>query len=98
MNECNPTYTPTEANVKFKEVGEVYEDSFEFRMLLGSLRYLTRTCSFMIFSVEYLSCFMEKPTLEHVKLAWRIRRYVKGIVNFGLIYMREKNDAKLVGI
>ena len=97
MDECNPTYTPMESNLKFKEVEVVYEDSIEFRKLLGSLRYLTHTHVNLMFCVCFLSHFMEKPTMEHVKAAKGTLMYVKGIVNFGLIYMKGQNDAKLAG-
>ena len=54
IDECNPTYTPMEANLRFKDVGELYEDSTEFRKLLGSLRYLTHARVKLMFGVGYL--------------------------------------------
>ena len=66
------------------KVGEVYEDSIEFRKLLGSLRYLTHTRVDLMLCVCFLSHFMEKLTIEHVKAAKGTLRYVKGIVSFGM--------------
>ena len=58
---------------------------------------LTHTLADLMFRVEYLSYFMEKLTSEHVKAAKRILRYVKVIVNFGLIYVKGENEAEFVG-
>ena len=96
MDECNPTYAPMNVNIKFKEMGGVNENSIEFKRLMGSLRYLTHTHADLMFNVWYLSRFMEKPTLDHVKTTKRILRYLKRTVNFGLIYMKGKNEAELV--
>ena len=72
MDECNPTYTPMDVNTKFKEMGGVNENSIELRRLMRRLRYLTHTHADLMFNVWYLSRFMKKPTMDHVKTTKRI--------------------------
>ena len=43
-----------------------------------------------MFSVGLLSHFMENPLVEHLKIAKRVIRYVKGTLNYGLKYKRSK--------
>ena len=65
-NECNPSNTLIEAELKFKYGGGFYEKSTKFWSHMGSLSYLNHTRIDLRFSVWYLSR-LEKPTLEHVK-------------------------------
>ena len=43
-----------------------------------------------MFSIGFLSRFMENPSVEHLKTAKRVMRYVKGTLNYGLKYKRSK--------
>jgi hypothetical protein len=67
-----------------------------FRSLVGSLRYLTCTRLDILYGVGLVSCHMESPTITHFKTAKRILRYVKGTIDFDLLY-QSSNEFKLVG-
>ncbi|XP_066313480.1 secreted RxLR effector protein 161-like [Miscanthus floridulus] len=43
------------------------------------------------------SRFMEKPTVKHLKAVKQILRYLKGTLNFGLVYTQEGKEELLVG-
>ena len=43
-----------------------------------------------MFTVGLLSRFMENPSVEHLKIAKHIIRYVRGTLNYGLMYKRSK--------
>jgi hypothetical protein len=51
----------------------------------------------MIFSVGYVSQFMQQPTTEHQQAVKRIIRYIVGTLNHGLYYLRCPGEAHLVG-
>ena len=67
-----------------------------FKSLVGSLRYLICTRLNILFGVGLLSRNIEVPTMNHLMTAKRIFRYVKGTLNFGLLYSPSK-EFKLVG-
>jgi hypothetical protein len=71
-------------------------DSTIFMSLVGSLRYLTCTRPGILYGVGLVSCYMGSPTMTHFKAAKRIIRYVKGTIDFGLLY-QSSNEFKLIG-
>jgi hypothetical protein len=67
--------------------------------LVGALLYLS-TCTRpdLSFAVYQLTRFMSAPRMAHYKALKRVLRYLKGTVNFGLHYTKNKNAfCKLVG-
>jgi hypothetical protein len=60
------------------------------------LRYLTCTRPDILYGVGLVSRYMESPTTTHFKEAKRILRYVKGTIDFSLLYP-SSNEFKLVG-
>lgn len=67
-----------------------------FKSLVGSLGYLTCTRPDILYGVGLVSRYMESPTTTHFKAVKRILRYVKGTIDFGLLYP-SSNEFKLVG-
>ena len=61
-------------------------DGTLYRQLVGSLNYLTTTRPDISYVVSILSQFMAKPNDNHWKVANKFLTYLKGIVNFGLLY------------
>ena len=97
LGECNAVATPLEARVKFTNEGGTRVNSTLFRSLIGSLRYLTHTRPDLLFSVGFLSRFMQNPTQEHYNGLKRILRYVKGTEDYGLFYKKGDMKGELVG-
>ncbi|MFS7989867.1 putative RNA-directed DNA polymerase [Helianthus anomalus] len=64
----------------------------EYMSLVGSLMYLKVTRPDLMYVVSLLSRFMSKPKEEHMAVAKRVLRYVKGSINFGLFYGRNLNQ------
>ena len=89
--------TLVECRVKLSkhDEGESIDPTF-FKSLVGSLRYLTCTRPDILYAVGLVSRYMENPTTTHFKTAKRILRYIKGTIDFGLLYSFS-NDYKLVG-
>ena len=87
MGESKMMTTPMEPYLKLaKEEGQLLEDATLFRQLVGSLFYLAITRFDIAYSVGVISQFMDKPCVGHLIAAKRILRYVKGTLNFGLMY------------
>jgi len=64
--------------------------------MIGSLRYLTATRTYIVFEVGLLSRFIEDPHVFHLQGVERVLRYIKGTLTNKIFYANS-NDAKLVG-
>ncbi|XP_042400836.1 secreted RxLR effector protein 161-like [Zingiber officinale] len=92
MNNCKPVGTPVECGIKphKNQDGEKVDPTL-FKSLVGSLRYLTCTRPDILFGVGLVSRYMEAPTTSHLKIAKRILRYIKGTINYGILYAFSDN-------
>ncbi|XP_074356145.1 secreted RxLR effector protein 161-like [Apium graveolens] len=72
-------------------------DSTRFKSMVGGLRYLVHTRPDIAYVVGVVSRYMERPTEMHQDAVKRILRYIKGTVNFGLIYTRDGSNNELTG-
>ena len=98
MNDCNAIKTPMDVHIKLQREAEgKLVNSANFRSLIGSLRYHMNTRPDITYSVSYLSRFVDKPSSEHLVAAKRILRYLKGTVNFRILYKRGDRDMKITG-
>ncbi|KAG6401917.1 hypothetical protein SASPL_138785 [Salvia splendens] len=66
------------------------------KSLVGSMRYLTCSRPDILYATGLVSRYMENPTTSHFKAAKRILRYLRGTIDYGLVYSHT-NDYKLVG-
>ncbi|GJS54680.1 zinc finger, CCHC-type containing protein [Tanacetum coccineum] len=98
MENCNATHCPLEHKLQLDkdEAGEKVNPT-KYRSLVGGLRYLTHTRPDISFAVGLVSRYMESPTVKHMQVVKRILRYVKGTVNFGLVYGRSMEDLSITG-
>jgi hypothetical protein len=67
-------------------------DATEYRSLVGSLRYLVNTRPGLVFSVGYVSRYMEEPHKDHLAAVKHILRYIAGTIDYGVFYPRRKGD------
>ncbi|KAG6411307.1 hypothetical protein SASPL_129387 [Salvia splendens] len=97
MEDCKPINTPVECGVKLSknDKGEKVDPTL-YKSLVGSLRYLTCTRPDILYATGLVSRYMENPTTTHFKAAKRILRYIKGTIDYGLLYSAT-NDYRLVG-
>eukprot|EP00253_Pinus_taeda_P009302 PITA_09302 len=95
--ECKATSTPLEQNVKLcSDDGTKEVNGTMYHQLVGSLNYLTTSRPDIAYSVSILSQFMAKPCESHWKAAKKVLRYLKGTLNFGIMYTDEF-DVELAG-
>ncbi|CAA7400926.1 unnamed protein product [Spirodela intermedia] len=98
MMNCNSAHTPMEARLKFVKNGPYSTiDSMLYQSLIESLRYLTHTHPDLVFSVGFLSRFMEHPTSEHMMGLKRVLRYITRTLDYGLVYEKGQVAAQLIG-
>jgi len=67
-----------------------------YRQMIGSLMYLTNTISDICFVVNTLSEYMVEPRHVHWIVAKHVLRYLKGTIEYGLIYDADR-EIKLQG-
>lgn len=102
MSDCKPISTPMEPNTKIsKEDGPKTEQEIQemedkpYRELVGGLIYLANaTRPDLAFTTSVLSRFCSRPGIAHWKLAKRALRYIKGMIDYGINYIKD-NDACL---
>ena len=61
-------------------------DATLYRSIVGSLRYLVHTRPNIAFVVGNVSHFMEDPREDHWAVVKRLLRYIKGMVDQGIIF------------
>ncbi|XP_074322920.1 secreted RxLR effector protein 161-like [Apium graveolens] len=72
-------------------------DSTVYKSYVGGLRYLVHTRPDIAFSVGLVSRYMERPTTLHMNTVKRILRYIKGTVDYGLVYAKGTGNYLLSG-
>ena len=87
MKNCNSVSNPSETNSKLDECSEEEKvDSTMFRQIVGSLRYLCNNMPGICYSVSVISNFMHDPRKSYLIAAKRILRYIKGTMEFRLLF------------
>ncbi|CAJ2662747.1 unnamed protein product [Trifolium pratense] len=102
MREFEMTYlalTPSEPRLQLtKEKDEKDVDATEYRILIGSLRYLCNTGPDIAYSVGIVSRYIERPKMSHLSVAKRILRYIKGTLDCGIVFQTpDASSYDLVG-
>lgn len=85
MNNCNSVSTPPKMGLKLVKNPEGRKvDSTLYKQIVGSLMYLIATKPDIMYVVSL------SPKEIHLLAAKGIFRYLKGIVNYGLFYKKDK--------
>jgi hypothetical protein len=94
---CIPVSTSVAIVTKLsREQNEMDFDSTIFRKAVGSLMYLTVTRLDIMYGVNLISRFMDKPKNSHWQAKKRLLRYIAGTMNHGILYSTS-NNLQLVG-
>lgn len=80
-----------------KDEGGRPVDSTKYKSMVGGLRYHVHTRSDKTFTVGIVSRFMEMPTTLHQNVVKWIFCYVKGALDFGLVYSTKNGNNILTG-
>lgn len=90
MINCNLAVTPVEVNLKLEKGGdEKAMDATVFKQMVGSLRYIYNSRPDISYGVGLVSRFMDDPRHSHLVAVKRILRYLKGTLEFGVLFPNE---------
>ena len=97
MQDSNPSKTPAENNlhnlqlVKATEVEQLVDETL-YRSLIGSLLYIAKqTRPDIVWIVNVLSRFMDKPANSHWLTGKRVLRYLQATKSLELVYPRDSD-------
>jgi len=103
LSECNATLTPLEPGTRLVEADRPPTPDIprtkSYQHIVGCLQYLTQwTRPDLGHATHDLSKHQSNPGTVHMDAAKRVVRYLKGTINYGLVYRRVNHDAdRLVG-
>ncbi|RDY02153.1 Copia protein, partial [Mucuna pruriens] len=89
MLDCNFTQTSVECGIKLeKEGSDKSIDATLYRHIVGYLRFLYSSQPNIAYGVGLISRFVDHPRLSHLLAAKRILRYIKGTLDYGLLFSK----------
>lgn len=98
MSDAKPAVTPSDPSTKLTKPEESSTEemrNYPYRELIGSLMYLSvATRPDIAHSVSALSQFCTDYGKEHWTAAKRVLRYLKGTMDFGLIFKEDNDDLR----
>jgi len=100
MEDCKPRYTPCEMNSNRSAETGMPEpvDVKLYRSIVGSLIYImTATRPDLCYVVTKLSQCMSNPTVEDLVMAKHVLRYLKGTVDYALVFKKSAEPLHLTG-
>jgi hypothetical protein len=87
MLGARPLRCPSSSGSKLPSIaGELLENPTEYRRVVGALQYCTITRPDISYSVNQLCQFMHFPRELHWIAVKHVLRYLKGTIEFGLLY------------
>ncbi|GJW88262.1 ribonuclease H-like domain-containing protein, partial [Tanacetum coccineum] len=96
MLACRPCGTPIETKKSTTKDKKVVVDNLlsgvnNYQKLVGKLIYLTHTSLDISYDVHVLSQYMHAPLESHLRLAFRVLRYLKNASGKGISFVRSKD-------
>ena len=88
QKNANPVKTLMDFSLDLTSDGSsLYQYPQNYMSLVGSLNYIAMcTRPDIAFATGFLCRYMSKPTQNHYNTAIRVLRYLKGTIDFGLVY------------
>ena len=87
--DCKPISTPIDPNFRILlDEREEKTDQENYQRLVGKLIYLYTTRLDIAYSVNILSQFMHDSRINHLQLAHRVLRYLKGTIGYEIKFIK----------
>ncbi|KMQ82250.1 retrovirus-related pol polyprotein from transposon tnt 1-94 [Lasius niger] len=88
--------TPIEGQIMNSVSEETLEDQVPYRQAVGSLMYLmTATRSDLAYALSIVSTNLDSPTQADRMAVKRVYRYLKGTINYGLLFQKNCKEKEL---
>nr|GEX74087.1 hypothetical protein [Tanacetum cinerariifolium] len=98
MTYCNPSQSPMKHRLKLtKDKRGVPVNPTLFHSIIRGLRYLTHARPGIAYDVGIMNMFIEKPIIKHMQAVKRILRYIRGRVDYGLVYTKYHKGDVITG-
>lgn len=98
MLDANPVSVPAEPGLYLQKCNKDIKKILPYREIIGSLLFVSRICRPDIeFAVNYASQFLDSHDSEHFNAVKRILRYLKGTINYGIIFQSNRDEVKIQG-
>lgn len=98
MEQCNMVCNPiVPGNRLSKDDNGKRVDAANFKQMVGCLMYLLATRPDLAYVVCLIARYKEKPTEMHFAAAKRILRYLKGSLQYGILYKKGAMSCELEG-
>lgn len=101
MSNCNAVSTPMETGLKLEKRKDIASASERqrYQQIIGCLEYAAiATRPDLTFAVHRLAQFASNPDKSHFSAAKRVLRYLKGSINYSLVFHGNQKDTfQLVG-
>jgi hypothetical protein len=92
MEDCKPITTHIKTSFKLRKYdASKYIDHRKYRLMIGSVLYVTTSRPDVMQTVGQVARFQEAPKESHVLAVKRIFRYLKGTKKFVLWYPKGKD-------
>ncbi|CAM8890474.1 unnamed protein product [Rhodiola kirilowii] len=86
--DCYPLTTPYDSSTYMYPNTGKPKSQLEYAKVICSLMYaMTSTRPDIAFAVGKLSRYTSNPSMQHWQAIHRVLRYLKGTMNFGLVYL-----------
>ncbi|GKD48010.1 hypothetical protein Tco_1276986 [Tanacetum coccineum] len=93
MDKCDSIGTPLATKPKLDaELSGKPVDQTNYRIMIGSLMYLTSSRQDLVQALCYCARYQARPTEKHLKKVKRIFRYLKGTINMRLGYPKDSGS------
>ncbi|KAH1122324.1 hypothetical protein J1N35_005484 [Gossypium stocksii] len=87
LANAKSVHTPMiNASILAKDDGDHLDDPTEYRSLTGAFQYVVLTQSDIAYVVNRVCQFIHAPTTIHLVALKRILRYLRGTLNYGLVF------------
>lgn len=96
MAQLKSVSTPIEGQIKDSDSKEALKEQIPYRQAVGNLMYLmTATRPDLAYALSIVSTKLDSPTQADWMTVKRIYRYLRGTVNYSLLFQRSCNEKEL---
>ncbi|XP_013623993.1 PREDICTED: uncharacterized mitochondrial protein AtMg00810-like [Brassica oleracea var. oleracea] len=93
LEDCNSVRNPIVLGTKLvKEDRSGKADASVYKQMVGSMMYLAAARPDLTYVLGLISRFMESPTQIHMGAVKRVLQYVKGTMDLGVHYKRNREQ------